>query len=369
MVTEISKASPRQVRDVLRMLLDGVSSDVSSMEAIAGSWWRRPLFLYWFGPRFLGRQMDTFVATADERIIGFVIVQYDGDAAGTFDWAYVKPLAEERNRAEFADLIDAALDLVEGQGIHPYFYFGFATDSPPEVRQVLEEIGLSPADYQTTQMVGALPLEESPSIPDGFRLSPQFTARFGPRLAEFLPMLYQDAPAEEIEMLAAIHANTIRSSKIFLVTEGEKEVGFVQQFRWRDELRILLALPVRLWGSETERQLVAYMAQAMQGSNQRLRLRTFSKDHLAEARDSLSSLGLTWEESPWQRWVVALEPGQEQAEEENGTEQPESRYSSHGTIWPPQAPHAAQRDPGGDPSNISAEDEQQESDSNDGRTK
>jgi len=208
--------------------------------------------------------MDTFVATADERIVGFVIVQYDGDAAGTFDWAYVRPLGEERNRAEFADLIDTALDFVEGQGIHPYFYFGFATESPPEVRQVLEEIGLSPADYQTTQMVGALPLEESPSIPDGYRLSPQFTARFGPRLAEFLPVLYQDASAEEIEMLAAIHTNTIRSSKIFLVMEGNTEVGFVQQFRWRDELRLLVALPRRLWGSETERQLVAYMAEAMQ---------------------------------------------------------------------------------------------------------
>lgn len=364
MVTEISKASSGQVREVLRMLLEGVSSDVSSMEAIAGSWWRRPLFLYWFGPRFLGKQMDTFVATADESIIGFVIVQYDGDAAGTFDWAYVRPLEKESNRAEFADLIDTALDFVEGQGIHPYFYFGFATDSPPEVRQVLEEIGLSPADYQTTQMVGALPLEESPSIPDGFRLSPQFTARFGPRLTEFLPALYQDAPAEEIEMLAAIHTNTIRSSKIFLVMEGTTELGFVQQFRWRDELRLLLALPRRLWGSETERQLVAYMAQAMQGQNERLRLRTFSKDHLAAAKDSLSSLGLTWEEAPWQRWVVALEPGQEQAVEGNEAEEPESRYGSHGTIWPPQA---AQQEPGGAASNSSADEEQQEDDGNDGR--
>ena len=364
MVTEISKASSGQVREVLRMLLEGVSSDVSSMEAIAGSWWRRPLFLYWFGPRFLGKQMDTFVATADESIIGFVIVQYDGDAAGTFDWAYVRPLEKESNRAEFADLIDTALDFVEGQGIHPYFYFGFATDSPPEVRQVLEEIGLSPADYQTTQMVGALPLEESPSIPDGFRLSPQFTARFGPRLTEFLPALYQDAPAEEIEMLAAIHTNTIQSSKIFLVMEGTTELGFVQQFRWRDELRLLLALPRRLWGSETERQLVAYMAQAMQGQNERLRLRTFSKDHLAAAKDSLSSLGLTWEEAPWQRWVVALEPGQEQAVEKNEAEEPESRYGSHGTIWPPQA---AQQEPGGAASDSSADEEQQEDDGNDGR--
>ena len=129
MVTEIAKANSTQVRAVVKMLISGVSSDVSSMEEIAGSWWRRLLFMHWFGPRFLVKQMDTFVATQGERIVGFLIVQYDGDAAGTFDWAYVEPLTVEENREEFADLIDAALDYVEGQGIHPYFYFGFASSS------------------------------------------------------------------------------------------------------------------------------------------------------------------------------------------------------------------------------------------------
>ena len=89
--------------------------------------------MHWFGPRFLGKQMDTFVAIKGERIIGFVIVQYDGDAAGTFDWAFAEPLTDKENREDFADLIDAALDHVEGQGLHPYFYFGFATSSPAEV--------------------------------------------------------------------------------------------------------------------------------------------------------------------------------------------------------------------------------------------
>ena len=119
MAIEIGLAEPRQIREVLNLLVSGVTSDVSSMEEIAGSWWRRFLFLRWFGPRFLGKQMDTFVATKGDSIIGFVIVQYDGDAAGTFDWAFLEPLDVGDNREEFADLIDTALDHVEEQGIHP----------------------------------------------------------------------------------------------------------------------------------------------------------------------------------------------------------------------------------------------------------
>lgn len=341
MVTEIAKATSSQIREVLKLLISGVSSDVSSMEEIAGSWWRRLLFMHWFGPRFLGNQMDTFVATRGERIIGFVIVQYDGDAAGVFDWAFLEPLTIEENREEFADLIDAALDHVEAQGLHPYFYFGFATSSPAEVRQALEEIGLRAADYQATQMVGALPLEETSPMPDGFRLSPQLSARFGPRMTELLPSVYAGATAEEIEMIASIHANTLRSSKAFLVLEEETEVGFVQQFRWRDELRLLVALPPRLWGTDSERQLVACLAQTMQGRNQRLRLRAFSQDHLDAARGSLSRLGLTWQESPWQRWVVAL-GGEKGEEEEEAAEPDHSRFDNPASIWPPQSPHLAE---------------------------
>ncbi len=341
MVTEISKANSTQIRAVVKMLISGISSDVSSMEEIAGSWWRRLLFMHWFGPRFLGKQMDTFVATQGESIIGFLIVQYDGDAAGTFDWAYVEPLNVEENREEFADLIDAALDYVEGLGIHPYFYFGFASSSESEIGQVLEEIGLRAADYQTTQMVGPLPLEESTQLPEGFQLTPQISARFGPRMTELLPSVYPGAAAEEIEMIASIHTSTLRSSKTLLVVEEGTEIGFVQQFRWRDELRLLFALPPRLWGTDSERQLVANLAYMTQGRNQRLRLRTFSQKHLDAARQSLSRLGLTWQKSPWQRWVVALSG--EQAKEKEA-EEPDSKSEKYPAIWPPQSPRMAQDD-------------------------
>lgn len=356
MATEIGKATAKQVRDVLNMLVSGITSDVSSMEQIAGSWWRRFLFMRWFGPRFLGKQMDTFVATEGDRIIGFVIVQYDGDAAGTFDWAFVEPLEVEDNREDFADLIDTALDQIEYQGIHPYFYFGFATASPREVTEVLNDLGLGPADYQNSQMVGELPLIESPSLPEDIRIAPQISARFGPRISEILPSVYPDAAAEEIEMIAAIHSSTVRSSKVFLVLQEENEVGFVQQFRWRDELRLLFALPPSLWGTDSERQIVAHLASTLQGNTTRLRLRTFSDRHLDKSRKSLERLGLDWQQAPWQRWVVALE-----AEESAGAtaEQVESRRGRYDSVWPPEAPDSPQdRDVGTE--GPSAGDEDQE---------
>ena len=343
MVTEIGMANSGQVREVLNLLVSGVTSDVSSMEAIAGSWWRRLLFMHWFGPRFLGKQMDTFVATRGDRIIGFVIVQYDGDAAGTFDWAFVEPLDVKENREDFADLIDSTLDHIEDQGIHPYFYFGFATASPAEVTQVLNEIGLRSADYQNSQMVGELPLAETSSLPEGFRLAPQISARFGARMAELLPAVYPDSAAEETTMIASIHTSTIRSSKVFLILVEETEIGFVQQFRWRDELRLLVALPPNLWGTESERQLIAYLAQTLQGQTRRLRLRTFSEGHLDKARQSLERLRLDWQQAPWQRWVVALEG------EENGEEsaEPDKWRGENDSVWPPQAPQEDQGRGGG----------------------
>ena len=343
MVTEIGMANSGQVREVLNLLVSGVTSDVSSMEAIAGSWWRRLLFMHWFGPRFLGKQMDTFVATRGDRIIGFVIVQYDGDAAGTFDWAFVEPLDVKENREDFADLIDSTLDHIEDQGIHPYFYFGFATASPAEVTQVLDEIGLRSADYQNSQMVGELPLAETSSLPEGFRLAPQISARFGARMTELLPAVYPDSTAEETTMIASIHTSTIRSSKVFLILVEETEIGFVQQFRWRDELRLLVALPPNLWGTESERQLIAHLAQTLQGQTRRLRLRTFSERHLDKARQSLERLGLDWQQSPWQRWVVALEA------DENGEEsaEPDKWRGENDSVWPPQAPREDQGRGGG----------------------
>ena len=154
------------------------------------------------------------------------------------------------NREDFADLIDIVLDHVEELGLHPYFYFGFATDTSAAVREVLEDVGLSAADYQTMQMTGALPLAEtSHQMPDGFRLTPQISARFGSRMTELLPSAYPGAAKEEIEMIASIHSSSLRSSKAFLIEEEGEAIGFAQQFRWRDELRLLIALPQRLWGT------------------------------------------------------------------------------------------------------------------------
>lgn len=364
MATEIGRATSSQVREVLKLLVSGTTSDVSSMEQIAGSWWRNLLFMHWFGPRFLGKQMDTFVATEGDRILGFVIVQYDGDAAGTFDWAYVEPLDVEENREDFADLIDAALDHIEDQGIHPYFYFGFATASPPQVTQVLGDLGLGSADYQNSQLVGELPLADTSEIPEGFRISTQISARFGARMSELLPSVYPEASAEETEMIAAIHSSTLRSSKVFLILQEETEAGFVQQFRWRDELRLLIALPPRLWGTDSERQIVAHMASTLQGKTTRLRLRTFSDSHMDNSRQSLARLGLDWQQAPWQRWVVALET---EATSGETAEKEESRPRRYDSVWPPESPDSSQDSDAGTEGRSTQNDDQESGEGHEGK--
>ena len=112
--------------------------------------------------------------------------------------------------------------------------------------------------------------------------------------------------AEQVEAIASLHASTLRASKLYLIEEDGEPVGIIQQFNWRDELRLLIALEPFLWGTETEQQLVAAMPEFVGKRTGYLRVRTFSREHLATSRERFEALGLGWEEAPWQRWVVGL---------------------------------------------------------------
>ena len=114
-------------------------------------------------------------------------------------------------------------------------------------------------------------------------------------------------------------------------------------FAGRDELRLLLALPPELWGADAERQLVAHLAQTLQGQTRRLRLRTFSEGHLDKARQSFERLGLGGHQAPWQRWIVSLDA------DENGEEpaEPDRRRGENFSVWPPQSSQVEQSRGGG----------------------
>jgi len=236
------------------------------------------------------------------------------------------------------DLLEAALDHAEERGGIPLAYFGMQHDTDPRIGALLTEMGFWLSDYQTVQMRTTLPIAGSGLLPAGIAVKPQISQRFGHRLAEFVRMDYdlpdeadedaegneesagqpeteQELPAPEVEGLsladqveaiASLHASTLRASKLYLIEEEGEPVGIIQQFNWRDELRLLIALEPFLWGSETEQQLVAAMPEFVGKRTGYLRIRTFSREHLATSRKNFEALGLRWEEAPWQRWVVGL---------------------------------------------------------------
>ncbi|RLT43751.1 MAG: hypothetical protein DWI57_03900 [Chloroflexi bacterium] len=328
MTYTISKANKQQIGAILEMMLDGVSSDPTSIAALGKKWWQRIPFRYLLGPRMLTNQMTSFAAEKEGRVVGYLVLQYEGDVAGTFDWAVTEPLDGEGLEI-LADLLEAALDHAEQRGDTPLAYFGMQQDTDPRVAGLLVELGFWLADYQAVQMRISLPLAESTPLPAGIVVTPQIAQRFGNRLAEFVRMDYDlpdpededavtDALAvdeheyqglslvERVEAICSLHESTLRASKVYLIEEEGEPVGIVQEFNWRDELRLLIALEPFLWGTATEQKLVAAMPQFVGKAAGYLRVRTFSSDHLATSRESFEALGLRWEEAPWQRWVVRL---------------------------------------------------------------
>ncbi len=370
MTYTITKPDKQQFGIVLDLMLDGISSDPSSVAALGKSWWQRLIFRYLFGPRMLRNQMDTFVALRNGQVIGYLIIQFEGETAGTFDWAVIEPLDQEGIDI-LGDLIEAALDSAEQRGDLPLAYFGMQNSSDPRIGHMLAEMGFWKADYQMGQMRATLPLKESPQLPAGITIKPQISARFGGNLPEYVRMdfdlpdgdddmpgertiaqdeTHEDKPmadealtdegieiavaealaeaeaviaegdgpnhqepdrsgftlAEQVDAICTLHQSTLRASKIYLVEEEGEVVGMIQQFKWKEELRLLLALEPFLWGTETEQQLVAAMPAYVGKRDGYLRIRTFSSDHLAASRESFEALGLRWEDAPWQRWIVGL---------------------------------------------------------------
>lgn len=313
MSSHVTIASKSEVRQVIELMMNGVTSDPQSMEELTTSWWRRLVFSRWVGPRLLQNQMDTFVIKDGDQIGAYLVVQYSGETAGTFDWALLGPTPEERIE-QLAALLDEALDHVEENKLLPYFYFGIATPAPEDIQEVLEEIGLERIDYQLAQMRSSLPLEEMESS-ETLRLMPRLSSRFRTNTPHQIAHEYPDRP-ELAAVVETLHAVTLRSSKILSIQEEETMVGFVQQFKWRKEMRLLLALEPRLWGTEEERRILATAVRLVGGRFESVRLRTFSSAHLSASQSSFESMGFRLEEAPWERWIVALGDEEEEVGED-----------------------------------------------------
>jgi hypothetical protein len=317
---EIEKANGKQVKTAIDLMFAGVSSDPSSMESLKNNWWQRLIFQNLIGPRMFQGQMDSFVAVdtpGSADILGFLIVQYTGDLAGTFDWGVRRSLTRQEPTAEelevLSKLLSAGLDWLEEHKSYPHFYFGLMSDSSLKIKAALEEEGLWLPDYQLVQMVAPFPLQENPSMPEELKVTLQLPAQFRARALELMRYDYvcpEDASEEDFEedldAVAALHTATLRSAKLLRVQQEDEDVGFIQHHQWKDELRLTLSLKPHLWGTDLERQLVAALPGQLGRGSRRIRLRSFSQQHTDASREQWSSLGFKWEIAPWQRWMVGM---------------------------------------------------------------
>ncbi len=320
MTVIIEKVNKNQIKTAIHMMFAGISSDPTSMESLKSSWWQRFMFQTLVGPRMFQSQMDSFVAVREPgsaELFGFLILQYSGDLAGTFDWAVARSLIDEEPTADEVETLTAllheGLNWLEENKPYEYFYFGLLSNSSPAIKAVLEGEGMWLPDYQLVQMVADGPLAENPSLPDDLKISIQTAKQFQETALDLLRIDYirpedEDEAEfnEDLDAIAAMHKATLRSAKLFLVQHEDEDVGFVQQHTWKDELRLTFALKPELWGSAIERSLMAALPGQLAPNARRIRLRSFSGAHLAASRQIFESLGFQWQEAPWQRWMVSL---------------------------------------------------------------
>jgi hypothetical protein len=315
MSVDVHVATKDELKRVIQLMLSGVSSDPDGMDELKSSWWRHLMFRYVFGPRLLSNQMDTLVATRGEELLGYLVVQYMGDVAGTFDWAVMS--GDDKARADTLDaLVQAATNSVADHEGYTTLFFGLRADAPPWVTNYLAGNQWKLLDYQLVQLVSDLPLSERLPVPAGLDVSAKIPTRFSDEARTLIPLDYpSDAPepqtafdpVSDLDIIIAVHEPTLaRNSKILLVEEDGEAVGFVQQTRWRDELRLLLALHPDLWNTPEERQLVSALPSLLGRNAKRVRVRSFSQAHLSASRPTLETLGLSWEPAPWRRWAKPL---------------------------------------------------------------
>lgn len=317
---EANLASKQQIKQAVDLLLSGTSSDPQGLAEFTSSWWKRTMFKYSAGPRALGQQMDTFVVGQSGGLLGFLAVQYGGKAAGVFEWGVSRPITEEpRTDGEqiLRALVRAALAHVEDLETFDHFYMGMMATATAAAA-VLEDEGFYPADYQSAQLVGTLPLAKPDGVttPPGLSFAPKVARTFRNDMDRLLRLDYpgdsEDAQ-DARDTAAALHLTIVGNPRLVQISladhDGKAEaVGFVQLNRYKDEQRVLYALAPHLWGTETEVAILSTVLAPPLVRNGRLRLRTFSRGHMAASRPALeAAFGLTWEEAMWRRYVVAWE--------------------------------------------------------------
>ena len=308
---------------VIDMWMAGISSDRVAIASIADTWWKRLLFKYVAGRRIFVQDMDTYVIETDRGLCGYVGLQRDEDTTSVFDWGLAlhwDGAAEEAFQVLMEGILDSAYDSEETE----HLIMGMEKDKGP-VRTMVSQQDFFLLDYQTQQLVTDLPLA-NPLERGTLELSLALQADRGYKEAKAKWIGAEYADHNVAEVVAAVHNSIPSRAKVYEIRMAEKPVGFVQGVTHQNQARFIYALGPELWGTDFEKLVLTSFCTQLAKSARTVRIRTFSVAHMEASRGNMESLGLTWEEAAWERWVHLLYEN-DLNEEELGTAEHESRES------------------------------------------
>ncbi len=288
---------------VIEMWMAGISSDRVAIASIADTWWKKLLFKYVAGRRIFVQDMDTYVIETDQGLCGYVGLQRDEDTISVFDWGLAlhwDGAAEEAFQVLLDGILDSAYDNEETE----YLVLGMEQNEGP-VRTLVAQQDFFLLDYQNQQLVTDLPLA-NPSERGTLELSLalQVDRAYKETKTERIRVEYADQNVAEV--VAAVHNSIPSRAKVYEIRMAEKPVGFVQGTTHQNQARFIYALEPELWGTEFEKLILTSFCTQLAKSARKVRIRTFSAAHMEASKGNMASLGLTWEDAAWERWVHLL---------------------------------------------------------------
>ncbi len=288
---------------VIEMWMAGISSDRVAITSVADTWWKRLLFKHVAGRRIFVQDMDTFVIETDQGLCGYVGLQIEENTTSVFDWGLALNWDGAAEEA-FLVLIEGILDCAYASEETECLVLGMEKGNR-SVGSIVSQQDFFLLDYQTQQLVTGLPLQ-NPIDRGALELS----------LARQADRQYMEAKAKWIgveytnqglaEAVASVHNSIPSRSEIFEIRLAQEPVGYVQGAKHKDQARFIYALNSQLWGTEFEKLLLTSFCSQLSKNADKVRIRTFSAAHMEVSRPALETLGLVWEEAPWERWIHLL---------------------------------------------------------------
>lgn len=288
---------------VIEMWMAGISSDRVAIASVADTWWKRLLFKHVAGRRIFVQDMDTFVIETEQGLCGYVGLQKEEKTISVFDWGLALNWDGSAEEA-FDVLMNGILDQAYAEEETDFLILGMEKGKG-DVRFVVSQMDFHLLDYQCLQLVSDLPIQNPMDRGEmELSLSRQVGPSFNDSKAKWIEAEYP--MAQEAEAVSTVHNAIPSRAQIFEIKESQEPVGFVQVSNHKEESRFIYALERVLWGSDFEKLLLTSFCSQLSKNAKKVRIRTFSRAHMNASRSTLETLGLVWEEAPWERWIHSL---------------------------------------------------------------